>query len=598
MPAMSSTMKEGRVVEWLKSEGEPITAGESIATIESDKADMDMEAFEDGFLAKILVLDGEIAQVGDPIALVASTKDEIASVVAAGVLGAGASPSSTASNIPLAPPSPATPSCQYEEIFMPALSSTMTTGKVVSWEVIPGSKITSGDPLLTVESDKADMEVEHLGDDGWLAGIVIDEGEGANVGATLAVVATAEKDLEELRVYVEQLKCGGGGAVVAASTPVVNAPAPPAASASKVSPSPSPPPSGGRVIASPLAKKKALELNVDLSTLSGTGENGRITASDVSAASKNGGSKSAKTPAHTHAPANTHIPAPNVINATPMARVAAKKANLEITSLVGSGEFGRVNLDDVMIVTGEKSSFKKQSGSGGKAAIVMPSGLVPFSGMQRAVSGNMEKTLGVPIFRVSRSICTDAFDELYQKVKPKGVTVSALLAKAVSLAIEKHPIMNSNYDASGGIMFNENVNIAMAVALNGGLITPVLKNANFRNIEELGADWKDLISKARAGTLSPDEYNSGTFAISNLGMFGVSSFEAILPPGMGSILAIGGTVETVVPDKRAVMGLRVEKRMTVTITCDHRPIYGSDAAEFLKTLASIMSEKSVDRLLD
>ena len=480
MPAMSSTMKEGRVVEWLKSEGEPITAGESIATIESDKvrhtqcnecttspqpfpllltptrthtikADMDMEAFEDGFLAKILVLDGEIAQVGDPIALVASTKDEIASVVAAGVLGAGASPSSTASNIPLAPPSPATPSCQYEEIFMPALSSTMTTGKVVTWEVIPGSKITSGDPLLTVESDKADMEVEHLGDDGWLAGIVIDEGEGANVGATLAVVATAEKDLEELRVYVEQLKCGGGGAVVAASTPVVNAPAPPAASASKVSPSPSPPPSGGRVIASPLAKKKALELNVDLSTLSGTGENGRITASDVSAASKNGGSKSAKTPAHTHAPANTHIPAPNVINATPMARVAAKKANLEITSLVGSGEFGRVNLDDVMIVTGEKSSFKKQSGSGGKAAIVMPSGLVPFSGMQRAVSGNMEKTLGVPIFRVSRSICTDAFDELYQKVKPKGVTVSALLAKVSGIKRRKKIPHNTELSTSNPV---------------------------------------------------------------------------------------------------------------------------------------------------
>ena len=134
-----------------------------------------------------------------------------------------------------------------------------------------------------------------------------------------------------------------------------------------------------------------------------------------------------------------------------MARVAAKKANLEITSLVGSGEFGRVNLDDVMIVTGEKSSFKKQSGSGGKAAIVMPSGLVPFSGMQRAVSGNMEKTLGVPIFRVSRSICTDAFDELYQKVKPKGVTVSALLAKVSGIKRRKKIPHNTELSTSNPV---------------------------------------------------------------------------------------------------------------------------------------------------
>ena len=176
------------------------------------------------------------------------------------------------------------------------------------------------------------------------------------------------------------------------------------------------------------------------------------------------------------------------------------------------------------------------------------------------------------------------------------MTVSALLAKAVALAAEKIPVMNSNYDPSGGIKWNADINIAMAVAINGGLITPVLKNANERNILELGEDWKALVGKAKAGTLTPDEFSTGTFTISNLGMFGVSQFDAILPPGQGSILAIGGTTEVVVPDKSAVLGLKTQKQMTVTLTCDHRNIYGADAALFLKAFADIM-ENNVETLL-
>ena len=153
------------------------------------------------------------------------------------------------------------------------------------------------------------------------------------------------------------------------------------------------------------------------------------------------------------------------------------------------------------------------------------------------------------------------------------------------MAIEKHPIMNSAYDSSGGIKYNKQINIANAVALEGGLITPTLKNANLRSLADLAAEWKELVAKAKKGALAPHEYQSGTFAITNLGMFGVSSFEAILPPGLGSILAIGGTTDAVVPDKNGILGLKFEKRMTVTITCDHRIIYGSDAALFLAALA-------------
>jgi len=210
--------------------------------------------------------------------------------------------------------------------------------------------------------------------------------------------------------------------------------------------------------------------------------------------------------------------------------------------------------------------------------------------MQRAVSKNMEATLATPVFRVSREIEMDAFNALYAKLKPKGVSVSALLAKACALGLEKYPVVNSAYSPEGTV-FNKDINIAMAVAINGGLITPTIKYANERDIIEIGENWRELVGKAKEGKLTPDEYNSGTFAISNLGMFGVSQFDAILPPGMGGILAIGGTQEVIVPCDQAILGMRKVKKMTVTLTCDHRQIYGADAALFLKELANIIENK-------
>jgi len=281
------------------------------------------------------------------------------------------------------------------------------------------------------------------------------------------------------------------------------------------------------------------------------------------------------------------------VAATPTAVAAAKKAGIDVMSLFpGSGSLGRVTSDDVKLATGEKKAEKpKRPVAPGAVPLDLPDGLTPFSTMQRAVSKNMELTLTVPIFRVSREIYMDKFDALYQAVKPKGVSVSALLAKAVALAVEKYPVMNSSYDASGGTLFKEDINVAMAVAIDGGLITPTLRNANECTITEIGESWRDLVDKAKRNALSPEEYNTGTIAISNLGMFGVSQFDAILPPGMGTILAVGGTQTVVVPDDSAVLGLRKAKRMTVTVTCDHRNIYGADAALFLKELADIMENR-------
>mmetsp|Transcript_1336 Transcript_1336/g.2094 ORF Transcript_1336/g.2094 Transcript_1336/m.2094 type:complete len:659 (-) Transcript_1336:74-2050(-) len=580
MPALSSTMKEGRVVSWLKSEGDEVEAGEAIMVVESDKADMDVEAFEDGFIAKILVGEGESAPVGDTVALLVSEESEIAAAVAAheGGAVAEAAPAAAepASDAPAASAAAAAPDCEFSQVDMPALSSTMKEGKVVSWLKAEGDAISAGEAIMVVESDKADMDVEAF-EDGFLAAIITEEGDSSEVGAPVALIAAEEADIPALQAYAATLS---GAPAPAASAPAAVAPAAaaPKAAAAKVSVN-----TGDRVVASPLAKKNAEALGIDLSTVVGTGPDGRITAADVeSAASGAPPKKAAAAP-----PKPSWAPAAGVVAATPMARVAAKKAKLDLASIPGTGEFGRVTVDDVKIATGEKKPERKAAAKGGAEPIELPEGLVPFTGMQRAVSKNMEATLSTPVFRVSREVEMDDFNALYQRVKPKGVTVSVLLAKAVALAIEKYPIINSSYTPEGTV-FNPDINIAMAVAIDGGLITPTLKYANERNIMDLGENWKELVQKAKEGRLAPDEYNSGTFTISNLGMFGVSQFDAILPSGAGGILAIGGTSEQIVPCNKAVLGMKKVSKMTVTLTCDHRQIYGADAALFLKEFSAVM----------
>lgn len=588
MPALSSTMKEGKVVTWLKSEGDEIEAGEAIMVVESDKADMDVEAFEDGYLAKILVEEGEMAPVGDAVALIAATEDEIEEVAA----DAGSTPaaSTEASPAPEAnAPSTDAPDVDFSQIDMPALSSTMKEGKVVSWLKVEGDPIESGEAIMVVESDKADMDVEAF-EDGFLAAIITGEGETSEVGAPVALIAAEEGDIPALQAYAASLS----GAAPTAATPAVT----PAATAAPKAPAAVTPVTrapGERVVASPLAKKKAEEIGLDLSTVAGTGPDGRITAADVEKAAKNG---SAATPETTSKPAKpVWNPAPGVIAATPMARAAAKKAKIDLASIVGTGSLGRVTIDDVKIATGEKKVERKKVSSG-EVAVELPDGFVPFTGMQKAVSGNMVATLTVPAFRVSTDIEMTSFEAMYKKVKPDGVSVSAMLAKACAMAIEKHPIINSSYSDQdgGGILYKQDINIAMAVAIEGGLLTPTLNYANERPVKELAENWKELVVKAKTGTLSPAEYTTGTFTISNMGMFGVTEFGSLLPVGQGGILAVGATQDKIVPDAHAVMGMKKARVMTVTLTCDHRQIYGSDAALFLRTLKSIM-ENDVDKIV-
>lgn len=382
----------------------------------------------------------------------------------------------------------AAPDVEFSQLDMPALSSTMKEGKVVSWLKSEGDAVEAGEAIMVVESDKADMDVEAF-EDGFIAAIITQEGEAANVGSPVALIAANEADIPALKAYAASLS--GGGAVIAAAPVAAVAVAAPATKAAPkaAAPASTAASAGGRVVASPLAKKMATDMGVDISTVVGTGPEGRITAADVQNAAS--GAAPAKKAGGGAAPAkvNKWTPASGVIAATPTARALAKKAKIDLASIEGTGEFGRVTADDVKMATGEMKPKRKAVVAGAPAAIEMPEGLVPFTGMQRAVSNNMVATLSCPVFRASREIEMDAFNELYQKVKPKGVTVSALLAKAVAKAIEKHPIVNSSFRPEG-TFFNKDINIAMAVAIDGGLITPVLKNANERGVLELGENWK------------------------------------------------------------------------------------------------------------
>lgn len=465
----------------------------------------------------------------------------------------------------------------------------MKEGKVVSWLKAEGDPISAGEAIMVVESDKADMDVEAF-EDGFLAAIITGEGESGAVGAPVALIAQEESQIPALQAYAATLS---GAPAPAAAAPAAAAPA--AAAPKPAAPKPgaaAAAASGERVVASPLARKKAEELGINLASVTGTGPDGRITASDVEAAAS-GAAPAKKAALASAAPSKpAWTPAPGVIAATPMARQLAKKAKLDLATIQGTGNLGRVTADDVRMAMGEKKPVKKTA-PGAPAPVELPSGVVPMTGMQRAVSNNMVATMAAPEFRVSRDIIMDGFDELYQKLKPKGVSVSAMLAKAVALAVEKHPIINSGFspENGGSIVYKPDINIAMAVAIDGGLITPTLDYANERSVTDLAENWRELVEKAKTNTLSPKEYSTGTFAISNMGMFGVTHFGALLPAGYGSILAVGGTQELIVPDKQSVLGMKKVKKMSVTLTCDHRQIYGADAALFLKTLADIMENK-------
>jgi pyruvate dehydrogenase E2 component (dihydrolipoamide acetyltransferase) len=433
------------------------------------------------------------------------------------------------------------------DIFMPALSSTMTEGKIVQWLKKPGDRVERGESVLVVESDKADMDVESF-QEGYLAVVLVEAGGTAPVGDTIGLIAESEAEIVNVQAQAQAAAAAAPAPAAPAAGPPPPAPLAPAPVAAPVAPAPpapalvappAPAVADGRVVATPRAKKLASQLGVQLVGLRGSGPHGRIQAEDVERA------------------AGQPVSLPRVAEGSAPAQLAVGGNGSSAPAAAPAGEaFGR---------PGETASFNT---------------------LQQAVNRNMVASLSVPCFHVGYTITTDKLDAFYKQVKGKGVTMTALLAKAVAVAVARHPQMNAAY-SEAGMAYPSAVNVAVAVAMeDGGLITPVLAQADRIDLYSLSRNWADLVSRARSKQLKPEEYSTGTITLSNLGMFGVDRFDAILPPGSGAILAVAASLPAVIAAKDG--SIRVGRQMQVNLTCDHRVIYGAHAAAFLKELAQLI----------
>jgi pyruvate dehydrogenase E2 component (dihydrolipoamide acetyltransferase) len=414
------------------------------------------------------------------------------------------------------------------KVHMEALSPTMEEGQLVQWLKSEGDEVASGDVLAEIETDKATMELVARGD-GVLRKIFINAGGTAAVGAVIAVIAKGDEDISG----IEGVSGGAATATAVAEPPkaaVPPAPAAPAAAAptTQVAPAPVVPAAGaangGRVKASPLARRLAEEMGVDLKLVQGSGPGGRVVKRDIEAAKAAG------------------VTAPSVTAWTPDA-----------------AEF----VD------------------------------VPTSQMRKTIAKRLVMSIGpVPTFYLTVDVDMARVMEARQSINAMlekdglKVSINDIVLKAVAGALKRHPECNAQWHETRVRRFNA-VHLGVAVAVEDGLITPVIKNAHAKGIAQIAVEVRELAGRAREKRLTPDEYTGSTFSVSNLGMFGISEFTAIINPPEAGILAIGGVEETPVVVNGSVV---VRPRMRITMSCDHRVIDGASGARFLQTLRAMLEE--------
>jgi pyruvate dehydrogenase E2 component (dihydrolipoamide acetyltransferase) len=418
-------------------------------------------------------------------------------------------------------------------ILMPALSPTMTEGKLSRWLKKEGEAVKSGDVLAEIETDKATMEVEAV-DEGFLAKIVVPDGTDA-VAVNAVIGVLTETKGESVDAPKEAPKA-------APKAPPQETPTPVAATAAAAKPEAAPAPEahGERVFASPLARRMAKQAGIDLAHIKGTGPNGRIVKADLD-----------KAPA-----ASTEAPKAQTESAAPAAPKPSAPA----------------------------------------PAITAPHIKVPNSSMRKIIAKRLaESKQTVPHFYLTTNIEIDALLKLRAELNGKSpkdgpaafkLSVNDLVIKACAVALRRHPMVNSTYTEEAIIQYTD-VDISIAVAIPDGLITPIIRQADGLGLAAISNKMKDLGARAKAGKLKPDEFQGGGFSISNLGMFGIAEFAAIINPPQSAILAVGaGEKRPVVKNDQ----LAIATVMTVTLSCDHRVVDGALGAEFLATLKGIIEE--------
>ena len=425
-------------------------------------------------------------------------------------------------------------------VEMPKMSDTMEEGVLAAWLVEEGQSIAAGDVVAQVETDKATMDLE-VYDDGVLLKRVIGEGDSVPIGGLIAILGQEGEDVSAILAKYQ----GGGSAGDGAFAPAPAAPEEEEAPAAAPASAPAPSSDGGRVKASPLARKLASEHGVDLSSLSGSGPEGRIIKRDIEAAM---GTSTAPTPAQAPAAAPAETPRPAAQAPAPVAAP-------------GGG------YDSVRISQMRKTIARRLAES-------------KFTNPHFYLTADIDMEEAVA-FR----------GKLNEKAEARDlgkVSFNDLVTKACALALRQHPWVNASWmEAEGEIRLHHDVHVAIAVAVDEGLITPVIRHADRKGLSELASETRDLATKARNRELQPEDWSGSTFSTSNLGMFGIDEFTAIINPPNACILAIGSIRDVpVVKNGVVVPG----KQMKVTLSCDHRVVDGASGAEFLKTVRGYLED--------
>ena len=523
MPRLSDTMTEGKVSKWHKKVGDTVKEGDVLAEIETDKAVQDFESEFNGTLLYIGTEEGSNSPVDSVLAIIGNAGEDISGLVSGG--NSAPQTEEKKEEVAVSAPEVSAVSAEIpagvEVITMPRLSDTMTEGKVAKWHKNVGDDVKEGDILAEIETDKAvqDFESEFKG---TLLYQGVSEGNATNVDEILAIIGPAGTDVSAI--------VAGGGKVAA---PVATE-APKAEAVTTVTvPVSATTSAGGRINISPLAKKMASEKGIDISTVKGSGDNGRIVKKDIE------NYQPSAAPVQQTAAVSTSVAS------APASQVAMNFVAGETTETVNS---------QVRNIIAKRLSESKFT--------------APHYYLM--VEINMDKAI-------------EARKELNSLPDTK-VSFNDMVIKATALALRKHPQVNSSW-AGDKIIHHGNINVGVAVAIPDGLVVPVLKNADYMNYNQISASVKDMASRAKSKGLKANEMEGSTFSISNLGMFGIETFTSIINQPNSCILSVGAIIEKpVVKNGQIVVG----NTMKLSLACDHRVVDGATGAQFLQTLKTYL----------
>ena len=532
MPRLSDTMTEGVIAAWHKKVGDAVKKGDLLAEIETDKATMELESYQEGTLLHLGTAAGGKLQVDDLLVVLGTPGEDISALLAGGAAPAPAAapvaeaPAAAASSLDLA--------SIEEVVLMPRLSDTMTEGVIANWVKKVGETVSKGDVLAEIETDKATMELES-----YKNGVLLYQGAAAGekiqVNDLLCIIGPADFKIDEI---VAAAKAGAGAAPAApkaeAAAPAPSAAAPVVAAPEVVN--------TGRILASPLAKKLAADKGIDLRYVKGSGDHGRIIKQDVD----------------NYTPAAAPVASAPAV-AAPVAAAQAPAAPAATVAPFVPGGAGE----------GYSDTANSQ--------------------MRKVIAKRLsESKFTAPHFYLKMEINMDnamAARTKLNEISPAKISFNDMIIKASAMALKKHPAVNSSW-MGDFIRTYEHVHIGMAVAIPDGLIVPVIRFADQKTLSQIAAEAKELGGKAKGKKLQPNEFTGNTFTISNLGMMDIDEFTAIVNPPDSCILAVGKIKEEVYRNEKGEFAVR--NIMKLTLSCDHRSVDGAVGAAFLQTLKAYL----------